>query len=84
MKQLKNMTEVELRDLMDAVCWAIQETVWGQDVEKPHFVVVLFNDPRVAQYAANCQRSDIIKALRETADRLEAQQDVVRDMKEGH
>jgi hypothetical protein len=78
MKKLEYMTEPELRDLMNATCLAIEAAADICGVEKPRFVVVLFNDPAVAQYAANCQREDVIKAMRETADRLEHRQDVER------
>jgi len=46
--------------------------------QKPHFALVVFNDPEIGQYIGNCQREGIIKALRETADRLERNQDLVR------
>jgi hypothetical protein len=78
MKKLEDMTEPELRHLMNATCEAILAAAEFCDVEKPMFVVVLFNDPAVAQYAANCRREDIILAMRETADRLERRQDVTR------
>lgn len=78
MKTLETMTEPELRNLMNEVCLAITTTAADLRVERPLFVVVMFNDPKVAQYAANCRREDIIKAMRETADRLEGKEDVVR------
>jgi hypothetical protein len=79
MQKLVNMTEPELGSLMRQCGRAIITTAEGLAVEKPLFVLLLFNDPDVAQYIANCQRSDVIKALRETADRLETNQDVVRN-----
>jgi hypothetical protein len=42
------------------------------------FVLVLFNDPKVAQYVSNCTRESMIEAMRETADRLERNLDVKR------
>ena len=78
MKKLEYMTEPELRELMNLTGHAIEQAAEMLGVEKPMFVVVLFNDPAVAQYAANCERSDVIKAMRETADRLEHRQDVER------
>jgi hypothetical protein len=78
MKKLEFMTEPELRHLMNAVGTSIELAAEYCGVERLNFVVVLFNDPKVAQYAANCQREDIVKAMRETADRLESRQDVPR------
>ena len=78
MTKLEHMTEVELKLLMNATCRAVEQTFLRLAVEKPQFVLVVFNDPKVAQYAANCERASMIEAMRETADRLENQQDVTR------
>ena len=45
--------------------------------ERMGFTVLVFRTgaPGIAHYVCNCDRSDMIKALRETADRLEANQD---------
>jgi hypothetical protein len=47
-------------------------------VEKPQFCLLLFNDPKIAQYVCNCRREDVILAMRECAERLENKQDVTR------
>lgn len=41
------------------------------------FTILVFplNEPGVSNYISNANRSDMIKALREVADRLEAKQD---------
>lgn len=78
MKQLEYMTEPELRTFMNGCATAIVGEALHQDVEKPQFVLLLFNDPKLGQYVSNCNRQDIIKALRETADRLERGEDVPR------
>jgi hypothetical protein len=78
MKQLEHMTEPELRELMTALAKAIEAKTQDLKVEKPLFVLVLFNDPKVGQYISNCRREDCIKAMRETASRLEKRQDVPR------
>lgn len=78
MKRLENMTEPELRDLLNAMGRKLEAVASNHGVEKPLFALVLFNDPKVGQYICNCNRSDTIKALRETADRLESRQDVPR------
>jgi hypothetical protein len=38
-------------------------------------IVFPFNNPGISNYISNANRSDMIKALRETADRLEKRQD---------
>ncbi len=38
-------------------------------------LVFPFNNPGTANYVSNAQRPDMIKALRETADRLEKKED---------
>ncbi len=45
---------------------------------KVMFALVIFDDPAIAQYISSCNRADMIKAMRETADRLEKRQDVSR------
>ncbi len=78
MKQLINMTEPELRKFCNRVGSKVEEAAMIEGVEKPYFVVLLFNDPAVAQYVSNCSRENMIKALRETADRFEKKEDVLR------
>lgn len=78
MKKLEHMTEPELQELMSLVCYATERAANIQSVEKPLFCVVLFNDPAAAQYAGNCRRDDMVKALCEAADRLEKREDVTR------
>lgn len=80
MTQLENMTEVELKLLMDATCRAIEATFARLKVEKPRFALVVFNDPKIGQYASNCTRASMIEALRETAERLERLQKMVNDI----
>lgn len=76
MKYIKDMTEPELRDLMNIIAIQIVNATVG--VEKPKFALLLFNDPALAQYVCNCNRQDVIKAMRECADRLERNEDLPR------
>jgi len=39
-------------------------------------IVFEFHKPGISNYISNAKRADMIKALRETADRLEKQQDI--------
>lgn len=80
MKRLEQMTEPELANVMKKCARAV-EHVLGEylpDAVRAQFVLVVFDDPKVAQYVATCERSSVIEAMRETADRLEAKQDVAR------
>ena len=77
-RKLEHLTEEELRTLLNLLSSQIEGTCRHLSIEKPMFTLLLFNDPALAQYASNCERADIIKAMRETADRLEARQDVQR------
>jgi hypothetical protein len=78
MKSLRDMTEPELRTLLNAVGKSIESAALSCEVERPLFAAILFNDPEVGQYVCNCERGTVIKALRETADRLEARDIVSR------
>src|SRR4051812_12468504 len=71
MKKLRDMTEPELKVLMNLLASWIGSVCEAHEVETPLFALLLFNDPQVAQYICNCNRADVIHALRETADRLE-------------
>lgn len=77
-RQLEDMTEPDLAELMRAMAKGVERAAAVKNVEKPHFVLLVFNDPAVAQYISNCRRSDMIAALRESADRLDSRQDVPR------
>lgn len=78
MRQLEHMTEPELRELMNIMGRGIDMIAERMDVEKPLFVLLLFNDPRIAQFMSSCDRSTMVQALRETADRLERKEIVER------
>lgn len=80
MKTLRDMTEGELRLLMDACAKAINSKLAAHldPNAKPMFALLVFDDPEVAQYISSCERSCMIEALRETADRLESRSDVTR------
>lgn len=78
MKKLETMTEPELRDFCNKAAISVECAAELCGVEKPSFVLVLFNDPKIAQYVSNCERKSIIEAMRETADRLERNEDLRR------
>ena len=78
MKLLRDMTEPELAELMTAMGNQIKATAAVMEVESPHFALLLFNDPEIAQYVANCDRRDVILALRECATRLERRETLER------
>ena len=77
-KRLEDMTEPEIGELMAAMGNQITAVCAVLGVQRPLFTLLLFNDPAIAQYMSNCERSPMIRALRETADRLEAREDVTR------
>jgi hypothetical protein len=76
--RLEDMTEPELAEFMTALARSIGGTAAHLGVERPLFVLVVFNDPALGQYISNCERADVIKAMRETASRLERKEDVTR------
>jgi len=65
--------EVGLRDVGEVVGHAVN-LVFG----KMGFALLVFEfgKPGIGNYISNAQRSDMIQALRETADRLEKNQDI--------
>ena len=76
MKSPDDMTEPELRSVMNrAACAVARELPDGTG-----FIVLAspFGEGGIAQYVGNGQRSDFIRRMRETADRLAAREDVPR------
>lgn len=63
-EQLSNMTEPELKRLLTDIANYIKASTDSL------FMVVLFDDPGVAQYISNAKREDCIKAMEETAQRF--------------
>ena len=78
MKRLEDMTEPQIGRLMTTAARAVELAAEVTGVERPLFVLLVFKDPKVAQYVANCDRASVVAALREAADRLERRQDVER------
>lgn len=78
MKRLEDMTEPELHDMCSCCGMAIEIVAAKFGVERPQFALLLFNDSELSQYVRNCRREDVIKAMRECADRLERNHDVTR------
>lgn len=67
-------THQVMRSIADAVDEILKEMVG------PGFVLTILvypeNKPGIANYISTGQREDMIKALRETADRIEANEDI--------
>lgn len=73
-KSTVDMTEPELRKLMTGAAKAVESAI----PTGARFVLLVFDVPVIAQYISNARRADIIKSMRECADRLEAKEDVAR------
>ena len=69
----QQLIEAYLKNIAGALDQVFQET-FG----KIGFALLLFdfNDPSIGNYISNTKREDMIKTLRETADRLEKNQDI--------
>lgn len=82
MKLIQDMTEPELRDYFNRLARLIEDFLPpGPSAKGKCLFFLVVNDqiePGIAQYVSNVQRSDAIKMLRETAERLETNQDVPR------
>jgi hypothetical protein len=82
MKRLEDMNETELGILMSGCAQVVmahlRENVLPPDNGRHQFALVVFNDPKIAQYVSSCDRSSMISAMKETAARLEAKEDVTR------
>lgn len=67
----------QTEELMTAIGGGINDVIENQ-FGKMGFALIIFefNQPGISNYVSNAQRDDMITALRETADRLEAKQDI--------
>ena len=73
-KTLSDMTEPELSySMLNAIRAAKHELPATSKI-----VLLACDHSQICQYISNCQRRDMIKFLRETADRLESREDVSR------
>jgi hypothetical protein len=70
----RDMTEPQLRQLGNRVGHAVKAALPRDGM----FVALFFDDSMIGQYVSNVERADMIKVLRETADRLAAREDVPR------
>jgi len=74
---LIDMTEPELRTLMATIAEHVKAILPPGSL----FTVLVFEPgggPGVSQYVSNCDRSDMVKALREAAGRLANREDIPR------
>jgi hypothetical protein len=77
-QRLEDMTEPEIKELMTDCAQALKYQLARRVFGTPQFALVVFNDPKIAQYISTCERSTMIEAMRETAGRLERKEDVTR------
>ena len=71
-----DMDEPELKRVMHAVADSVINTLKEHTAdEHVLFTALIFNDPRTTQYISNCHRNDMMKAMRETLQRMEAKED---------
>ncbi len=72
-EQLSNMTEPELKRLLTDIANHIKTSTDSL------FMVVLFDEPGVAQYISNAKREDCIRAMEETALRFKKKEIIERN-----
>jgi hypothetical protein len=76
----------EREDLLNALAATLDKTLPTiYNIERVGFVLLTFSfdiESKSGDYVSNANRSDIIKALREVADRLENKEDIGRPIGE--
>ena len=81
-KLIRDMTEPELRDYFSALARKVEaELPPGPSARGTCLFALIVADtmsPGVGQYVSNVQRADMIRLLRETADRLQGREDIPR------
>lgn len=77
MKRLMDMTEPETTKYFSMLAEFIEACMPGENTPgsghngRALFMLIVVDNPGLGHYVSNCRREDMIKALRETADRLE-------------
>lgn len=71
---LKDMTEPELKQYMNLLAQATESVLPEGSV----FILVVFDEPALAQYISNGTRAQMIEAIQATADRLRSREDIPR------
>ena len=80
MKLIADMTEPELRDFFRDLARKVEAELPPGPSSKGRclFLLLVDDGSGICQYVANAERSQCIKFLRETADRLASRGDVTR------
>jgi hypothetical protein len=82
MRELRDMTEPELRGYFGSLAELIEDVLPPGPSAKGRclFAIIVADStaPGIGQYVSNMERAGTIKLLRETADRLEAREDIPR------
>jgi hypothetical protein len=73
MKTLRDMTEPEMKEYFQMLAEATESVLPAGPSASGRclFVLLVFDDPGLAQYVSNASLENMIRALRETADRFE-------------
>jgi hypothetical protein len=82
MKLIRDMTEPELRDYFNRLARMVEDALPAGPSAKGKclFALIVADsvEPGVGQYVSNVNRADMVRLLRETADRLERREDLPR------
>lgn len=80
MRSLREMDEPRMRAYFGNLAEVVESILPAGPSAKGRclFCLLVFDDPGLAQYVSNCDRSTMVRALRECADRLESREDVPR------
>lgn len=75
MNEIERQQQIE--EALKHIASAIEYTI-NYEFGKMGFALIVFdfNQPGISNYISNAKRADMIKSLRETADRLEKRQDL--------
>src|ERR1700733_7718544 len=72
-RKLMDMTEPEIEALVSASAAAVEGVVAGRNVERPFYLLLLFDNPGIVRYSTNhLDRGTLSKALRQHADRIDS------------
>jgi len=78
--KMHDLTEPQLRQAFNAMAALLNDLMPAGPARDgaAMFVLLVFDDPGLTQFVSNCDRHNMIRALREAADRLEQDEVIER------
>ncbi len=75
---MDSLTTSEMRELCNGFATAVEFVAAHENVDKPKFCLLIFQDDGLGQYVSNCVREDVVKGVEEFLERFKNKEDMPR------